>query len=80
MGTGFSFGDSFLTNMKDATDEFVYFLERIWEKFPDFSSKELYLSGESYAGHYIPRFSDTILKNGSFNLKASLIGDPYTAA
>ena len=61
MGTGFSFGESFLKNMKDATNEFVYFLERIWEKFPDLSTKELYLSGESYAGHYIPSFSDAIL-------------------
>ena len=80
VGTGFSFGTPLLTNMKDATDEFVYFLTKLWERFPVLSTKDLYLSGESYAGHYIPRFSEAILKNGSFRLKASLIGDPYTAA
>lgn len=37
----------------------------------------MYVTGESYAGHYIPAFSWALYENGSFNLKASLIGDPY---
>lgn len=37
------------------------------------------MTGESYAGKYIPRFSWELLNDDFFNLKASLIGDPYTA-
>jgi carboxypeptidase C (cathepsin A) len=37
------------------------------------------MTGESYAGKYIPRFSWAMHEDGSFNLKGSLIGDPYTA-
>ena len=39
------------------------------------------MTGESYAGKYIPRFSWALFETNSneFNLKASLVGDPYTA-
>ena len=37
------------------------------------------MTGESYAGHYIPAFSYALEQAGTFRLKASLIGDPYTA-
>jgi len=37
------------------------------------------MTGESYAGKYIPRFSWALHENGGFNLQASLVGDPYTA-
>ena len=37
------------------------------------------MTGESYAGKYIPRFSWALHENGNFNLAASLVGDPYTA-
>ena len=37
------------------------------------------MTGESYAGHYIPAYSLAMKKAGTFNLKASLIGDPYTS-
>ena len=45
------------------------------------------MTGESYAGKYIPRYSSAILDANAtagvdppkYNLKASLIGDPYTA-
>jgi len=40
----------------------------MWEQFPAFKDKELYITGESYAGHYIPAFSNAIIENGSFNL------------
>jgi|Transcript_36556 carboxypeptidase C (cathepsin A) len=39
------------------------------------------LTGESYAGHYIPAFSNALLDDDAFSgiFKASLMGDPYTA-
>jgi carboxypeptidase C (cathepsin A) len=41
------------------------------------------LTGESYGGKYLPRYSYAILEanklSNIFNLKATLVGDPYTA-
>ena len=54
VGTGFSYGMPLLTTMEDASDEFRYFVKQIWAAYPDLQGKDLYLMGESYAGHYIP--------------------------
>jgi len=50
------------------------------DTYPELKDKDLYLTGESYAGHYIPYFSRAMVKDdtSTFNLKASLMGDPYT--
>lgn len=54
-------------------------MKNIFKEFPVLQDKDLYMTGESYAGKYIPRFSWALHEDGGFNLKASLIGDPYTA-
>lgn len=79
VGTGFSYGEPLLTTLDECSDEFMTFMVGIWETFPDLQGKDLYVTGESYAGKYIPRFSWALYEDGRFNLKASLIGDPYTA-
>ena len=79
VGTGFSYGTSLLEKMDDAADEFVFLMKKIFAEFPQLAEKDLYMTGESYAGKYIPRFSWAMHEDGSFNLKGSLIGDPYTA-
>ena len=53
--------------------------------YSPFPKKDFYMTGESYAGKYIPRFSWEILQTNKslgenrYNLLASLVGDPYTA-
>jgi carboxypeptidase C (cathepsin A) len=84
VGTGFSWGDDLLTNMNDAADEFIYFLTNLFNKYPQLKGHDLYLTGESYGGKYLPRYSYAILEANKlskniFNLKATLVGDPYTA-
>lgn len=79
MGTGFSYGTPLLTTMEEASAEFITLMNGIMTTFPELASKDLYVTGESYAGKYIPRFSWALHEAGNFNLKASLIGDPYTA-
>ena len=64
--------------MDEATDEFLYLVKQIWSTF-GLEGKDLYMTGESYAGHYMPAFSLAMQKAGTYNLKASLIGDPYTS-
>ena len=45
-----------------------------YEKFPEFGGNGLYLTGESYAGIYIPRLAKSILEGGDASLKARLKG------
>uniref|UniRef100_A0A0D9XQC0 Carboxypeptidase n=1 Tax=Leersia perrieri TaxID=77586 RepID=A0A0D9XQC0_9ORYZ len=58
------------------------FLLGWYKKFPEYRSRALLLSGESYAGHYIPQLTDVLLthnekSNGfKFNIKGVAIGNP----
>ena len=61
VGTGFSYGEPLLTTMDEAATEFVHFLDQIWTMYTPFPKKDLFMTGESYAGKYIPRFSWEIL-------------------
>jgi len=80
--TGFSYGDSFLTDMKQGSQEFLNFLDRFFDQFPELKSNDFYLTGESYAGKYLPLFTHDILErndvsDNGINLMATLIIDPY---
>ena len=85
MNTGFSYGPDYITDMDDAVEMFKLFLNSLWSLYPKFNEKPLYMTGEGYAGKYIPRYSWEILDVNNhlgvekYNLKASLIGNPYTA-
>jgi len=88
IGTGFSWCsecDDRLDNMDDAANEFMIMLENLWLMYPQFLGRDFYLTGESYGGKYLPRYSWEILKQNRligeprYNLKATLVGDPYTA-
>ncbi|XP_058089738.1 serine carboxypeptidase-like 42 [Magnolia sinica] len=58
------------------------FLLRWYEKFPEFKSRDLFLTGESYAGHYIPQLAIVLLNHNKhstgfkFNIKGVAIGNP----
>ena len=56
-GVGFSYcDDKYLCEFTDETsaDDNLVSLLAFFGKFPEYKSNELYLSGESYAGFYIP--------------------------
>ena len=84
VGTGFSFGGRLMTTMEEAAEQFLYFLENLFNTY-GFAGKDLYLTGESYGGKYLPAFSYAMLlaneQKGEnfFNLQAMMVGDPYTA-
>ncbi|GER47854.1 serine carboxypeptidase [Striga asiatica] len=53
-----------------------------YKKFPLFRARDLFLTGESYAGHYIPQLAVALLdhnensKDFKFNIKGVAIGNP----
>lgn len=54
---------------------FMYNFQNTW----NITTQEVYLTGESYAGHYIPVFTQYLLSNRSLNfqIKGISIGGPY---
>eukprot|EP00250_Pteridium_aquilinum_P019285 c24378_g1_i1 orf=629-2071(-) len=84
-GVGFSYSNTssdLLTNDAKTAQDSLAFLLGWFEKFPEYKSSKFFLTGESYAGHYIPQLASLILeyndRQGSqvFNLQGVAIGNP----
>ncbi|RIB14757.1 Alpha/Beta hydrolase protein [Gigaspora rosea] len=93
VGTGFSYANDsgYLNNITQVPDEFLIFLDKFFEIFPEYSKDEIYIAGESFAGTFIPYIASGLLKRNSeantptnqiYNLKGIAIGngwvDPIT--
>lgn len=81
-GTGFSFSDVYDVNLPGVVQHFLRFLDKYFEVFPEDANNDIYLTGESYAGQYIPFIARGILdRNKSnpekINLKGLLIGNGW---
>jgi len=90
VGTGFSYADSpadYVRNEEQMADQLYGFLQQFLQMYPKYASLNFFITGESYAGHYIPAISHRIYqanKNGEglkINLRGLAIGnglvDPY---
>ncbi|XP_010496048.2 PREDICTED: serine carboxypeptidase-like 43 [Camelina sativa] len=84
-GVGWSYSNrssDYNTGDKSTADDMLVFLLRWFKRFPELKSRNLFLTGESYAGHYIPQLADVILTYNSrssgfkFNIKGIAIGNP----
>ncbi|XP_047062349.1 serine carboxypeptidase II-3-like [Lolium rigidum] len=58
-------------------DDTYGFLANWMERFPEYKGREFYITGESYAGHYVPQLAHAILRHASptINLKGIMIGN-----
>ncbi|CAA2967450.1 serine carboxypeptidase II-2 [Olea europaea subsp. europaea] len=88
VGVGFSYSN--ITNdqlnngdKRTAADNLEFLLE--WfKRFPQYKGRDFYITGESYAGHYVPQLSQAIVrhnhKNGEviINLKGFMVGNALT--
>nr|CAD2178027.1 unnamed protein product [Meloidogyne enterolobii] len=72
---------SILNNFYLKTANYNYeALKQFFNKFPDFKGRPTIISGESYAGVYLPMLANVIIngqKNYPINLKGVLIGNGY---
>lgn len=82
IGTGFSYGDEYRNELTEVASDFMVFLKKYFEVFPNDLEKNLYIAGESYAGQYIPYFAKYILedKTTDYNLKSVMIGNGWISA
>jgi len=90
VGTGFSYADSMNDDVFDETgvaEDLYQFLLQFFTMHPEYAKNDFFITGESYAGHYIPAISARVVKGNQaggkpyVNLKGSAIGngwvDPY---
>lgn len=78
VGTGFSFTDSdegYSRNEIEVAENLYQALVQFFRLFPNLQKRPFYVSGESYAGKYIPAIGYTIhSKNSNAQLKINLQG------
>ncbi|TFK94266.1 alpha/beta-hydrolase [Polyporus arcularius HHB13444] len=82
-GTGFSYAPSnkYDHELPEASAHFVEFLRNFYKVFPEYADVDAYITGESFAGQYIPYFADAILSsNLKIPLKGAAIGNGWTDA
>jgi serine carboxypeptidase-like clade II len=66
-GVGFSYSNTTSDYDKSgdkstAKDAYVFLINWL-ERFPQYKTRDFYITGESYAGHYVPQLASTILHN-----------------
>lgn len=82
VGTGFTTGTPDIHNESELSDEFYGFLQQFYAVFPELAAKKLFITGESYAGFYIPYIATRIVDASKaekaalpLNLQGLLIND-----
>ncbi|WFD42919.1 carboxypeptidase D [Malassezia psittaci] len=80
VGVGFTKGTPDIKGERDLAREFYGFLEQFYETFAELKGKRLWITGESYAGMYIPYIAHEIYQHptnaSGINLQGISINDP----
>ncbi|ESK93701.1 carboxypeptidase cpds [Moniliophthora roreri MCA 2997] len=78
VGTGFSQGRPNITNDDELAEQLTGFLEQFLEVFSELKGNDFYLTGESYAGFYVPYIANWIYEHPGLelDLKGIWIADP----
>lgn len=85
-GVGFSYSntssDYYEVGDKRTAEDSYTFLVNWLERFPQYKNRDFFITGESYAGHYVPQLAYTILLNNDrsnqtvINLKGIAVSRP----
>ncbi|KAL2525887.1 Serine carboxypeptidase-like 49 [Abeliophyllum distichum] len=87
IGTGFSYSSDrrdIRHDEKGVSDDLYDFLLAFFKEHPDLATNDFYITGESYAGHYIPAFAARVHQGNKakegihINLKGFAIGNGLT--
>ncbi|KAJ8751429.1 hypothetical protein K2173_016636 [Erythroxylum novogranatense] len=86
-GTGFSYtadATDIRHNETGVSNDLYDFLQAFFKEHPQFAKNDFYITGESYAGHYIPAFASRVHQGNKnkeglhINLKGFAIGNGLT--
>lgn len=78
VGTGFSQGTPTATSETDVAAQFLGFFKNFIDTF-DLQNKRIYITGESYAGYYVPYIADAMFNAHDtkyFDVQGTMIYDP----
>eukprot|EP00931_Biecheleriopsis_adriatica_P010372 TRINITY_DN111449_c0_g1_i1.p1 TRINITY_DN111449_c0_g1~~TRINITY_DN111449_c0_g1_i1.p1 ORF type:complete len:522 (+),score=57.39 TRINITY_DN111449_c0_g1_i1:65-1630(+) len=82
---GYSYGSGQADTEAEVAEHMLVFFEHFFARFPEYSQLQVFLAGESYAGHYIPAtataFYQASLVSGKLHgiqLGGIALGNPYT--
>ena len=89
VGVGFSYSnvnDDYRIGDDQAAADNLATILAFFDKFPHFNHTSLYITSESYGGHYLPTWADEIIKYNDaqeypqhrINFKGFAVGNPYT--
>lgn len=86
VGTGYSFTDSesgYARNMTDVGRDMLEFLQQFFTLFGELAQNEFYVTGESYAGKYVPTVGAVLHQNAAtmrvkINFRGIAIGNGFT--
>jgi cathepsin A (carboxypeptidase C) len=80
VNVGYSYSGSPVSNTVAAGQDVYALLTLFFKQFPEYAKQPFHITGESYAGHYIPVFAHEILshKNRNINLQSVAIGNGLT--
>lgn len=77
VSVGLGEGTPTAINEHGIAKQFYGFLTQFYSQFPELKTKKLWITGESYAGQYIPYIVDYIYKQEqTFNLQGFAVNDP----
>uniref|UniRef100_A0AAQ5XGY1 Carboxypeptidase n=1 Tax=Amphiprion ocellaris TaxID=80972 RepID=A0AAQ5XGY1_AMPOC len=77
VGVGFSYSDDqrYVTNDTEVSMNNYLALKEFLRLFPEFSSNQVFLTGESYGGIYIPTLAERVMEDASINLQGVAVGN-----
>lgn len=80
VNVGFSYSGGSVSNTVAAGKDIYALLTLFFDQFPEYAKQPFHITGESYAGHYIPVFAHEILshKKRNINLQSVAIGNGLT--
>jgi cathepsin A (carboxypeptidase C) len=67
VGTGFSYADKdvYERNEDEVAQDVYAFTQGFYQKYPALLANDLFITGESYGGHYVPAISNYIVSQNA---------------
>jgi len=77
-GVGYSYADTprgLVHNDTSSAEDNYQTLLAFFKSYPEFNTRDVWITGESYAGIYVPMLAQQIVKHGGINLKGIAVGN-----